>query len=84
MYRAGDPREDQEQPVPALDVRGLVQQHGAEALLRWRRAFGAGESAERLMTSGAGRRIATISHFQALLVVVMVFVAVAMARGFGS
>jgi uncharacterized membrane protein len=36
------------------------------------------------MTSGAGRKIATISHLQALLVVVMVFVAVAMARGFGS
>ena len=53
-------------------------------LIRWRRSFSAGESAERLMTGGAGRRIATISHFQALLVVVMVFVAVAMARGFGS
>ena len=53
-------------------------------LMRWRSRFRAGESAERLMTSGAGRKIATISHFQALLVVVMVFVAVAMARGFGS
>jgi uncharacterized membrane protein len=36
------------------------------------------------MTRGAGRRIATISHIEALLVVAMVFVAVAMARGFGS
>jgi putative membrane protein len=53
-------------------------------LIRWRRTFSAGESAERLMTSGAGRRIATISHIEALLVVVMVFVAVALARGFGT
>jgi putative membrane protein len=53
-------------------------------LMRWRRNFKAGESAERLMTRGAGRRISTISHFEALLVVAMVFVAVAMARGFGS
>lgn len=51
-------------------------------LMRWRRAFSAGESAERLMTRGAGRRIATISHLEALLVVAIVFVAVAMARGF--
>lgn len=53
-------------------------------LIKWRRAFSAGESAERLMTSGPGRRIATISHIEALVVVVMVFVAVALARGFGS
>lgn len=53
-------------------------------LIRWRRSFSAGESAERLMTRGAGRRIATISHLEALVVVVMVFVAVAMARGFGA
>ena len=53
-------------------------------LIRWRRSFSAGESAERLMTSGAGRRIATISHLEALVVVVMVFVAVALARGLGT
>jgi putative membrane protein len=53
-------------------------------LMRWRRTFSAGESAERLMTSGPGRRIATISHIEALLVVAMVFVAVALAKGFGS
>ena len=53
-------------------------------LMRWRRSFSAGESAERLMTSGAGRKIATISHIEALLVVLMVFVAVALARGFGA
>jgi uncharacterized membrane protein len=36
------------------------------------------------MTRGSGRKIAVISHIEALVVVVMVFVAVAMARGFGS
>jgi putative membrane protein len=53
-------------------------------MMRWRRSFSAGESAERLMTRGAGRRIALISHVEALLVVAIVFVAVAMARGFGG
>lgn len=54
-------------------------------LIRWRRSFGAGESAERLMTSsGAGRRIATLSHIEAFVVVLMVFVAAALARGSGS
>ena len=52
-------------------------------LMKWRRSFSAGESAERLMTSGAGRKIATLSHIEALVVVGMVFVAVALARGFG-
>ena len=53
-------------------------------LIRWRRTFTAGESAERLMMRGeAGRRIAMISHIEALVVVVMIFVAVALARGFG-
>ena len=51
-------------------------------LIRWRRTFSAGESAERLMMRGvAGRRIAMISHIEALVVVVMIFVAVALARG---
>ena len=53
-------------------------------LMRWRRAFRGGESAERLMTRGAGRKIAVISHIEALVVIAMVFVAVAMARGFGT
>jgi putative membrane protein len=56
----------------------------AMTLMRWRRSFAAGESAERLMNSGAGRRIAVISHIEALLVVAIVFLAVAMARGYGS
>jgi putative membrane protein len=53
-------------------------------LLRWRRSFSAGESAERLMTRGAGKRIAMISHIEALIVVAMVFVAVMLARGYGA
>ena len=53
-------------------------------LIRWRRSFSAGESAERLMTRGAGQKIATISHVEALIVVAIVFVAAAMARGFGA
>ena len=56
----------------------------AITLMRWRRSFAVGESADRLMTGGAGRRIAMISHIEALLVVAIVFLAVAMARGFGS
>lgn len=53
-------------------------------LIRWRRAFRTGESAERLMGRDAGRRIALLSHIEALIVVAMIFVAVALARGVGS
>ena len=56
----------------------------AITLMRWRRSFRAGESAERVMASGAGRRMAVISHVEALIVVAMIFLAVAMARGYGS
>ena len=56
----------------------------AITLLRWRRSFAAGESAERLMNTGAGRRIAVISHVEALLVVAIIFLAVTMARGYGA
>ena len=56
----------------------------AITLTRWRRSFRTGESADRVMASGAGRRIAVISHVQALVVVAMIFLAVAMARGYGS
>lgn len=56
----------------------------AITLVKWRRAFSAGESAERLMTRGGGGRIALISHIEALVVVAIVFLAVAMARGFGA
>lgn len=56
----------------------------AITLIRWRRSFSAGESAERLMNSGGARRIALLSHIEALMVVAVVFLAVAMARGFGA
>ena len=47
-------------------------------LIRWRRAMGRNQTA----AFGAARRIARISTIEAFLIVVMVFVAVAMARGY--
>jgi putative membrane protein len=52
-------------------------------LIRWRRALGGGADAATLVRDGAGR-IATISHVQALLVVLMIACASAMARGYGA
>ncbi len=51
--------------------------------IRWRRALRR-RSAESVVDQGAARRIALISHLQALLIVLMVFVASAMARGLGQ
>ena len=51
-------------------------------LIRWR-AFARSGSAAADADSGIARRIATISYVQAGLVVLMVFAAVAMARGYG-
>ncbi|MGI9077503.1 MAG: DUF2214 family protein [Gemmatimonadaceae bacterium] len=56
----------------------------AMILVRWRRAVGGGESPETVFSPNVARRIATISHIEATLVVLMVFLAVSMARGFGS
>jgi len=53
-------------------------------LIRWRRALAKGKAAEGVVDTRAARRIARISHVQATLIVVMVFLAVAMARGFGA
>ena len=53
-------------------------------LIRWRVALRKGHPAETVVDAAAGRRIAIISHVQAMLVVVMVFIAVAMARGYGA
>lgn len=64
--------------VVALELWPMI------TLLRWRRAFRTGESAERLMGREAGRRIAVLSQIEALLVVAIIFVAVALARGVGS
>lgn len=55
----------------------------AVALVRWRRALARGDAPEAIAAPAAARRIATISHVQALLVVLMVFAAVSMARGLG-
>jgi len=52
-------------------------------LLRWRKALARGAWEETVANEGAARRIATISHAQAGLVVLMVIAAVAMARGYG-
>lgn len=53
------------------------------ALMRWRRAIMRGQGAPAVVEVGTARRIAMISHVEALLVVLMVFAAVAMARGYG-
>ena len=52
-------------------------------LIRWRVAMRKGATAEAVPPATANR-IATISYVQALLVVAMVFAAVAMARGAGA
>lgn len=55
----------------------------AVVLMRWRRAIMGGQGSPAVVDTATARRIATISHIEALLVVLMVFAAVAMARGFG-
>ena len=55
----------------------------AVVLMRWRRAIMGGQGSPAVVDTAKARRIATISHIEALLVVLMVFAAVAMARGFG-
>ena len=55
----------------------------AIVLMRWRRAVMGGRGTADVDLAQA-RRIATISHVEALLVVLMVFAAVAMARGYGA
>jgi putative membrane protein len=52
-------------------------------LVRWRAALRRGTE-EAVALPGAARRMATISYAQAGLVVAMVFLAAAMARGFGA
>jgi len=52
-------------------------------LIQWRRALGRGTLLKEAVTPVTARRIATISHLQALLAVLMVFAAAGMARGFG-
>lgn len=51
-------------------------------LIRWRAALGRDGGAS--IDAGRARRLAMISYVQGAVVTVMVFTAVAMARGFGS
>ena len=53
-------------------------------LIRWRRALGKGEAPEKVVDVATARRLAIISHVQATFIVLMVFAAVAMARGYGA
>ena len=58
-------------------------------LIRWRVALGRAAAGSSIaigagIDAGAARRIATISYVQGVIVIVMVFTAVAMARGYGA
>jgi putative membrane protein len=53
-------------------------------LIRWRMSLKTGQTPESVIDISAARRIGIISHVQATLVVLMVFAAVAMARGYGA
>jgi putative membrane protein len=59
--------------ILALEVWPMV------TLMRWRRALGRNQTA----TFGSARRIARISVIEAFIVVLMVVVAAALARGYG-
>lgn len=62
--------------ILALEVWPMI------TLIRWRIAMSRGGSASVIAVPGTARAIAMISHIQALLVVLMVFAAASMARGF--
>ena len=53
-------------------------------LIRWRIALARGAAVDALPGIAAARRISLISGIQAILVVIMVFLAAAMARGYGA
>lgn len=55
----------------------------AITLVRWRIALRTGQTPSAIAPPQAVRLIAIISHVQALLVVLMIFAAVSMARGHG-
>ena len=52
--------------------------------IRWRGALKDGASPQAIFASAATARLATTSYIQAVLVVVIVFAAVTMARGLGA
>jgi putative membrane protein len=63
--------------VVALEIWPMV------TLIRWRRAAAKGDSLNVPAHAAAARRMAIISHIEGVLVVVIVFVAIALARGYG-
>jgi putative membrane protein len=63
--------------ILALEIWPMI------TLIRWRRARGR-SSLDMTNKSSAAKRMAMISYVQLLIVLVMVFLAVAMARGYGS
>jgi putative membrane protein len=52
-------------------------------MMRWRKALRAGAAPDTFVTATAARRIALIGHIEATLLLVMLFAAVLMARGYG-
>jgi putative membrane protein len=64
--------------ILALEIWPMIR------LIRWRGALRRGDAPEKFADGAVGRRIAMISHIQATLVILMVFAAVAMARGYGA
>ena len=64
--------------IVALEISPMV------TLIKWRTALAKGAAPEAVAVPGMARRIATISRIQAVLVALMVFLAVSMARGYGS
>ena len=64
--------------ILALEIWPMI------TLIRWRRAHARGVAPETFAAPATGRRMAIISHVEALLVVIMIFVSVAMARGLGA
>ncbi len=64
--------------ILALEIWPMV------TLIRLRVALARGEAGDISMRSGTLGRIATISHIEAGIVVIMIFIAAAMARGYGA
>jgi putative membrane protein len=63
--------------VVALEIWPMLM------MIKWRRSLQRSALMKDVVAPATARRIATISHIEALLVVLMVFAAAAMARGFG-
>jgi putative membrane protein len=63
--------------IVALEVWPMMM------LLKWRRSMQRSALTKDIVVPATARRIAMISHIEALLVVLMVIAAAAMARGYG-